>query len=92
MTTLMEGLQNYAGLYNPFKSTKPKGKKTEGFTNMESPVTSVFYLIIVSFALFLAYKKNGNAFDPLGFLAAFCCPVLYIIYVGFTTGFKGYFN
>lgn len=89
----MDGIKKYAGLYNPIKSTKPtNGKKEEGFANMESPVTSVFYLIIVCFALFLSYKKNGNSVDPLGILAAFCCPVLYIIYVVATTGLKGYFN
>ncbi len=92
MDNLISGLKKYAGLYNPIKSTTPAGKTAEGFTDMESPVSSVVWLVIVCFALFLAYKKNNNTFEPLSFIVAFCCPVLYIIYVVATTGLQGYFN
>ncbi len=88
----MDGIKKYGGLYNPMKSKTSKGKLAEGFTDVESPMTSIMWLVIVSFALFLAYKKNNNSFDPLSFIAAFCCPVLYIIYVVATTGLKGYFS
>lgn len=90
MDNITNGLKMYAGLYNPIKTNKPVGKTAEGFTNMESPATSIVWLVILCFALYLAYKKN-NGFDILGFTAALCCPVLYIIYVVATTGLQGYF-
>ena len=50
------------------------------------PMYSVFHTIIMVFALYLSFKCN-NGFNPVDFLLACCCPVLYIIYRAATSQF-----
>ena len=50
------------------------------------PMYSVFHTIIMVFALYLSFKCN-NGFNPVDFLVACCCPVLYIIYRAATSQF-----
>ena len=50
------------------------------------PMYSVFHTIIMVFALYLSFKCN-NGFNPVDFLIACCCPVLYIIYRAATSEF-----
>jgi uncharacterized membrane protein len=62
--------------------------KIESFENGETsynPVSTIIWLIVVGFAVYLAFQKN-NGFEPLSFLAAFCCAPLYIVFVVATTG------
>ena len=80
MDNIMKGFKTYVNLYNPTS-------KKEGFAGEYNLLTNIVWLIVVSVALYLAYRRN-NGFDILSFLAAFFCPVLYIIYIGAVTGFN----
>jgi hypothetical protein len=42
-------------------------------------IYSVFHMIISVFAIYLSFKCNAS-FDFLSFVAALCCPYLYILY------------
>lgn len=46
---------------------------------------SLFHSILALFALFVAFKCN-NGFKALPFLAACCCPQIFLIYVAATRG------
>lgn len=54
-------------------------------TTVVNSIVSLIYLAIMIFAFYLAFKCNGG-FEILSFLAAFCCPFIYIPYVLATRG------
>ncbi len=90
--TLLDDVKNaamkYAQLYNPIKKTEKfeeDSEVNEAKTGLYSTMTSIFWLIVVVFAIYLSFKKN-NGFNILGFLAAFFFAPIYIIYVVATTG------
>jgi hypothetical protein len=51
----------------------------------------ITHIIISFFAIYLSWKCN-NGFHPLAFLAALCCPYLYIIWALATNGGCGIFD
>ena len=79
-----QGASSYINLYIPVATRK------EGFEGMSGPLNSIFWLIMVCFAIYLSWKINGK-FDIIHFIFAFCCPPFYIIYAFAVTGGKGLF-
>jgi len=64
---------------------KEDDDKKEGFivTNPNSTgwqIYALVHFVAFLFALYLSFKCN-NGFHFLSFLAAFCCPWIYIIYI-----------
>ena len=51
----------------------------------------VFHFVAFIFAIYLSFKCNGE-FKITSFLAAFCCPWIYIIYILATRGNKFCFD
>ena len=63
-------------------------KKYRYFSNFYT----ITHLILSFFALYLSWKCNNNNFDPLSFIAALCCPIIYIIWVLAVNGGCGIFD
>ncbi len=78
-----QGASSYINLYNPVS-------KTEGFDGTFSAVSSLIWLVMVCFALYLSYRHQGH-FDLIHAVFAFCCPPVYILYIFTMTGGKGLF-
>jgi hypothetical protein len=49
-------------------------------------------MILSFFAIYLSWRCSENSFNPLSFLAALCCPHLYIIWALATRGGCGIFD
>ncbi len=81
--TVSQGAKSYINLYNPVKNT-------EKFEGEVSAIQSLIWLVIVCFAIYLAWAMNRR-FDPIHFIFALCCPPFYIMYVFAVTGGKGLF-
>jgi hypothetical protein len=67
---------------NKNKDNKQKTTTIEKFTNVvvENKGMSIVHTVIAIFAIYLSFKCN-KGFDFPSFLAAFCCPPCYIIYM-----------
>ena len=76
-------------IYAPVYTTETQEKKPkEEVVNNKHNYCSCYvitHFIISFFAIYLSWKCN-NGFNPLSFLAALCCPYLYIIFVLATRG------
>ncbi len=57
-----------------------------------SPLYFITHLILSFFALYLSWRCSGSKFDALQFIAAFCCPHLYIIWALAVHGGCGIFE
>lgn len=68
------------------QSVRSRGSRRRSHRSHYGPMYSVFHTIIMVFALYLSFKCN-NGFNPVDFLLACCCPVLYIIYRAATSQF-----
>jgi hypothetical protein len=62
------------------KATTAAAKKKEEKQSRGKYIYSVFHTIMSIVAIFLSYRCNG-CFQWIPFLAALCCPYLYIIYI-----------
>jgi hypothetical protein len=51
----------------------------------------ITHLIVSFFAIYLSWRCNNKKFDPNGFILAFLCPQLYIIWALATSGGCGIF-
>ena len=72
----------------------PEEKKPNEQTRYKSQLCSLYsitHLIISFFAIYLSWRCN-NGFHLLAFLAACCCPYLYIIWALATNGGCGIFD
>jgi len=72
----------------------PDEKKDNEQTKIKSQLYSLYsitHLIISFFAIYLSWRCN-NGFNILAFLAALCCPYLYIIWALATNGGCGIFD
>jgi hypothetical protein len=59
-------------------------KKTTVVNNYSTSY-AIIHLILALFALYLSFKCN-HGFNLVSFLAAFCCPYLYVPYILATKG------
>ena len=62
---------------NTDKKSKTSSSSTTSSNSIVSMITPILYFIFCIYALYLAFKCNGGF---LGFLAACCCPVIYVPY------------
>jgi hypothetical protein len=92
--TLLDDVKNaamkYAQLYNPIKKREKfdenENEHEQDISFFNNTITSILWLIVVVFAIYLSFKKNNNQFNLSGFLVAFFFAPIYIIYVVATTG------
>lgn len=63
-----------------YKKTQNKVREKFGSVAATgSYISSLIWMGLLIFALYVSYKCN-NGFDPVGALAAYCCPIFYIPY------------
>lgn len=53
---------------------------------------TITHIILSFFAIYLSWKCNNNNFEPLSFIAALCCPILYIGFALLANGGCGLFD
>jgi hypothetical protein len=74
-------------------------KNIENFNNppqsssgSSGSVYGIFHTILFFFALYLSFRCNNNKFNLGGFVFAYCCPHVYIIYQLSLNGACGIFS
>jgi hypothetical protein len=81
---------------NLHQEDKSYQKEATVYTTMRkshySSLYCITHLILSFFALYLSWKCSGGKFDVLNFIAALCCPHLYIIWALATRGGCGMFE
>lgn len=61
-------------------------------TPQVSSLYLITHLILSFFAIYLSWRCGGSKFDAMQFVAALCCPHLYIIWALATHGGCGVFD